>query len=227
MELSTVEKFLLIAQHPIKGRFIISDVQINYGIIGAILLDMSLEQKVIIEDNKLNLKNRGKVKDPIISEIVEIISISKKPRKIKSWVIKLARKSRKYKWLILGELNRKRLIRIENRKFLGLIPYRKKYLTESRTREKLIRHLKKCILHPSSQEINNEDVVVLGLVEACKMHKILSENRRELKIIKKEIKEIIKKSPIADAVDKTIKEVQAAIIGAIVATSVATSAGAR
>ncbi len=57
MNLNTAEKFLLIAQHPVKGRFTISDVQINYGIIGALLLEMSLENRIAIEENILILKN--------------------------------------------------------------------------------------------------------------------------------------------------------------------------
>lgn len=37
MKLSIVELFLLLAHHPSKGRFVINDMLINYGIIAAIL----------------------------------------------------------------------------------------------------------------------------------------------------------------------------------------------
>jgi len=223
MRLSTVEKFLLIAQHPIKGKFIISDMYMNYGIIGAILLDMSLEDKVIVENDKLILKNRVNADNQINSEVSIMISNSEKPRKIKYWIAKLARKSRKYKWTILSELVSKNFIRIEDKTFLGIIPYKRSYLIDNSARDNLIQQIRRNILF--RQELSNENVVILGLIEACKMHKIITSDRDELKTIMKELKQIMKESPIADTVDKTIKQVQAAIIGAIVASTVTTAAG--
>ena len=225
MELSTVERFLLLAQHPEKGRFTISGVQLNYGIVGALLLGMSLEKRIVLEDGTLVLKDKKKVKDPLIAEITEIISISDKKRKIKYWINKLNRKSNKYKWTILNEMDRKRLVRIDNKKFLGLIPYKLCYLKDGRTREKQIQHIRKAILHPSSVEITNDDIVIMGLVEACKMHKTFATNKEELKKIRKELKEIIKNSPIAEAMDKTIKEVQGAIVATMIATTVVIGGG--
>ena len=97
MNLSSVEKFLVLAHHPQKGKFMISDIHINYGIIGAILLDMSLEDKIKIENDRLVLKGSIELDDLIRSEIALQISQSTKPRKIRYWMSKLARKSRKYK----------------------------------------------------------------------------------------------------------------------------------
>ncbi len=205
MKLSTVENFLLFAHHPNKGRFVVSEMNINYGIIGAILLEMSLEDKVIIENDNLILKS------------------SKKPRKIKYWITKLSSKSRKYKWIILNELSGKNFMRIENKTFLGFIRYKRSYLIDNRTRDNLIQQLRNNILF--QQELSNENVVLLGLIEACKMHNIIASNKDELKAIRKKLKQIIKESPIADSVDKTIKQVQGAILGAIIASTAASSAG--
>lgn len=222
MKLNTFEKFLLIAHHPSKGRFAISEVHINYGIIGAGLMEMSLFELIKIEKQMLVIKNGIATNNAIVSEISMIIKNSKKPRKIKYWIPKLARKSKKYKWIVLNDLANKRLIRIEHKKFLGLIPYRKTYLTGSRLRNNLISQLKKNILH--RQDLSDEDIVILGLIEACEMHKILSSDKEELKRLKKELKEIIKESSIANTLDETIKQVQAAIIGAMVASMVAVTA---
>jgi len=222
MKLNTLTKFLLLAHHPEKGRFLISDVHINYGIIGAALLEMSLDGQIEIEDNRLILLKNGNPEHLIISEISKEIMTSKKTRKIKYWIIKLARKSRKFKWEILADLEKNKLLRIDDKKFLGLIPYRKSYLIESNTRNDLITKLKKDVFF--GKDLNNDTILMLGLIEACKMHKIITSDKEELKKLKQELKEIIKESPIADSIDKTIKQVQAAIIGAIVASTVASSA---
>lgn len=224
MRLSTVEKFLLIAHRPIKWGFITSDIYINYGIIGAMLLEMSLEEKVTIQDNKLVVKSGEIDENQIISEISFLINNSKKPRKIAYWINKLVRKSNKYKWAILNDLVTKSIMRIENKTFLGIIPYRRSYLTENGTRDNLIQQLKNSILF--RQQLNNDTIVVLGLIEACKMHNIITSDRGELKIIRKELKQIIKESPIADTVNKTIKQVQGAIIGAVIASTIASTSAA-
>ena len=222
MKLNTTENFLLLAQHPTKGKLMVSDMHIRYGIIGSLLLDMSLEGKIAIDNNRLILKNGKNSNDPIVSEIITIIRNSSKPRKIKYWINKLAWKSKKYKWMILHGLANKKLIRIENKKLLGFIPYKSCYLVDSQLRNEIIGELKKSIL--SKQELSQENVLVLGLLEACKMHKAIASDKNELKRIKRELKEIIKESPIASTVDKTITEVQAAVMAAIVSSMAATTA---
>jgi len=222
MNLNTAEKFLLIAQHPVKGRFIVSDTEISYGIVGAFLLDMSLDNRIGIEEKRLILKNVKRDDNPIISEISTIIGKSEKHRKIKYWIDRLTRKSNIYKRSLQDGLERKGLVRIEHHKFLGLIPYRKCYIIDSKMRDSLIRLLRECILF--HKELNNENTVLLGLIEACRMHKILSSDREELKTIRKELKAIIKESPIAETVGETIKQVQIAIISSVAAATIATSA---
>ncbi len=221
MRLNTLTKFLLVAHHPEKGRFLISDTYIHYGIIGAALLEMSLDGQIKIEEDKLILIKNRDLDNPIISEISMEIRNSKKPRKIKYWVTKLAQKSRKFKWIILTDLEKDKLLRIEVRKFLGLIPYRKSYLIDGTTRVNLIRQLRNNVLFRN--DLNEDSILMLGLIEACKMHKIITSDREELKKLKKELKEIIKENPIAETVDQTIQQVQAAIIGAIIASTVAAS----
>ena len=221
MKLNTLTKFLLVAHHSEKGRFLISDAHINYGIIGAALLDMSLDRQIKVEGDKLIIIKGGNSGSAIISEISREIRDSKKTRKMRYWVTKLARKSRKFKWEILTDLEKHKLVRIEDRKFLGLIPYRKSYLIKSKIRNDLINQLKKDSLF--GRNLNNETILMLGLIEACKMHKIIASDRVELKKLKKTLRQIIKESPIADTVDITIKQVQAAITGAIAVSIAATS----
>lgn len=221
---NTVEKFLLIAHHPEKGRFMIPQIYIQYGIAGALLLDLTLEDRIETADKRLLLKS-GKVSaDPVISEVVTLISQSPRSRKTDYWVRKLATRHNKYKWQVLKSLADKRMVRIEEKKFLGLIPYRQSYLTESYTRSTMIRHLKSEIL-AYTREPSSASMAIAGLIEACRMHRILSDDREELKTIKAQLKKIIKDSPVSDIVSQTIKQVQAAIIASVTAAVFASAAG--
>ena len=126
----------------------------------------------------------------------------------------------------LKGLEDKRMVRIEEKKFLGLIPYRQSYLVESYTRSNMIRQLKNEIM-AYTREPSIANTALAGLIEACRMHRILSDDRDELKTIRTNLKKIIKESPVSDVVSQTIRQVQAAIISSVTAAIVASTAGRR
>lgn len=222
MELTTIERFLLITHHPEKGRFVIPPMHVSYGIIGAVLLDLSLKKQLVIEDGRLVINyNKEEHNDPIITDVLNLILLSKKVRKINYWITKLSARSRKYKWIGLEQLEEKKFLRIENKKFLGLFPYRDCYLVEKELRLELIKDLKEKILY--RQKLSEEDISILGLVEACKIYRVFTRDRVELKELKKRMKELKKENEIADTVSKTVMEVQSAIISGILAATIVTT----
>lgn len=222
--MNTTEKFLILAKHPEKGGFIISDLQLNFGLIGAILLEMTLERIIRVEEKRVFLSVDKAFTNPIINEIVTKIRDSSKPRKIIYWINRLNRKVRYYKWTILNEMQAKGLVRIEQKKFLFIIPYRRVFLMDIRSRINASMELKSNVL--SKKVLSEENQVMLGLIEGCGLHKALTSDKSELKLLKKELKNIIKDNPIASEVESTIKQVQIAITTSI-AISAATSAATR
>lgn len=227
MNLNILSKFLLLAQHPNKGRFLIGDLHINYGIIGAALLEMSVDEKITIIKDKLILidDQNSNPSNSIDVAITAIIKESKKTRKLRYWLQKLARKSNQYKWVILSDLEEKGLVRIEHKKFLRIFPYKKSYLVENNVRNNLIEQLRKAALQ--RETMSNDTLLMLALVEACKMHKIIASDKRELKLLRKELKEIVKQSPIAETLNKTIQQMQAAIMIAIMASTSAAASSSN
>ncbi|TRX52418.1 GPP34 family phosphoprotein [Fulvivirga sp. M361] len=221
MDLSITEKFILLAQHPAKAKFMVSDIHVNYGFSGSLLLEMSEKAKISIDNDLVVLQRGERSSNPVISEIESLINDSGKSRKMKYWVSKIAGKSGKYKKIFLQSLANKRLIRIESKRFLGLIPYMNHYLLDSRTRNSLIQELKNSVLQKKA--LKNDITILLSLVEACKMHKVLATDKIELKKLKKELKEIVKNNPIAGTVDQTIQEVQVAVMAAIFASTIAST----
>ncbi len=223
--LSITEKFVLVCHHPEKGRFIVSSQYIQYGLAGAILMDLCLEGKLGLNENRIFLKSGSLPADPVRAEVVRMMTESDKPRKTAHWVRKLAFRYNRYLQQVLDGLGRKRVVRFEDRKFLGIIPWRKSYLVESYTRSNLIRQLKNDIIVYRGN--NGENMALGGLIEACRMHRILSSDREELKIIRSQLKKIIKDHPVTDVVQQTIREVQAAIIASVTAAMIASTAGRR
>ena len=224
--LSTAEKFLLIAHHPEKGRFMVSGMFIQYGIAGAILLDMTLEGSIEIKDGKLVMRPGRAADRTVRDDVASLMSASGKPMKTGSWVRKLARRYNRYLRQVLNEMEKKRMVRMEERRFLGIIPYRKSFLVESYTRSNLIRQIKNEILS-YTRDPSPSGIAIAGLIEACRMQRILSSDRDELKTIRAQLKKIVKESPVSEATGQTIREVQAAIMASVTAAIIAATAGGR
>jgi len=222
--LNTSEKFLLIAHHPEKGRLIVSRQYFRYGLAGAILLDLCLDGRLGIESGRIIPRPGNTPTDPVKSEVIQMITESARPRRAGYWVRKLAFRYNGYLNQIRSGLAVKRLLRIEETRLLGIIPWRRSFLTESYTRTNLIRQLKNDILAYRGDA--GESSALAGLVEACRMRRILTTDREELKMIRSQVKKILQDSPVSEAVAETIRQVQAAII-ASVTVSVAASSGSR
>ncbi|WP_215225454.1 GOLPH3/VPS74 family protein [Echinicola shivajiensis] len=224
MELSIAKRFLLLAQHPEKGRMLISGIHLQFGLAGALLLQMSMEDKLTIKDELLYIKKGAQFHDLKLREVAELIQSSRKPRKMKYWVHKIGHKASRWRYFYYDQMAQERLIKVEKKRFLGFIPYTQTYLLNSQLRNKMIQELKSEIFR--KKDIVPENMSVLGLVEACKMHNVLSQEKSQLRTLRKDLKQLVKESPISVNVDATITQVQAAIITTIVASTVATNAAA-
>jgi len=221
MALTLAEKFILIAHHPEKGRYAVTQFQHQYGLIGSFILDLSLKGILVAESGKIHLKTDGVPDDELLKTIVQTIALSGSPRRIRYWLRKFAFRYRKFKWAIYEKMAKQWIIKIEKLYFLGIIPYRRCYVRNTGERLQIIATLRESILY--HKEMSDELTALAALVMACSMQRKLTTNREELKVIKKELKRIIKENPIASQVSQTINEVQAAVSTAIIASTVAAS----
>ncbi|MGW8315975.1 MAG: GOLPH3/VPS74 family protein [Bacteroidales bacterium] len=225
--LSTPEKFLILAHHPEKMRFMISHIHLKYGLAGAILLELTLDGSVEMQDDRIVLIKRPSSGQTLMNEIAGLLSEISKPRRIRYWIRRLGRIPGRYKWRVLGDLERRRVIRIEERRLMGMFPYRVSFLMNRKLQNDLIREARSNVLQKKDPP-PNEWVAVLGLIQACGMHRIISTDRSERKMIRKKVKKILEESPIASGVDQTIRQVQVAIVASVAASSAAAaSAGGR
>ena len=90
----------------------------------------------------------------------------------------------------------------------------------------MLRQLKSELL-AYAREPSSASMAIAGLIEACRMHRILSDDREERKVIRTQLKKAINDNPVSDIVSQTIKQVQAAIISVVTASIIASTAGGR
>ncbi len=219
MELSIAEKFLLLIINPVKPKYLVSSEIRNAAIGGSILMDLLLEKTIEIADKKVAAKSYETNMSEAHRFALGKINDAKKPKKIKTWISKLSY-SKKYRNSILWDLEKRGYIRVEDKEFL-FFSYKKPRLVNKKAREDLINELRSKVL--SREEIDGETSSILGLIQACSMRKLLSEDKEEQKAIKLALKEIMKGDSISKGVDTAIQEMQAAVLGAVVGAVVAGS----
>jgi hypothetical protein len=216
MDLNTAEKFLLIALHPDKSRYLIPEHRLNSGLLGSIFFDLTMEGKIEIKDKRIVSRSPYTNISKAHNLILGRIATSKRNKRIKTWISNIAWNSQKYRHIILHDLVFKGLVRLEERRFL-IIPYKRAYVINSKLRTSLIEDLRDDILE--NRSVDNKTASILGIIDACKMQKILSPDKGTHKIMKTNLKEMVKKDAVAMEVRTVIEEMQAVVVATAISTT--------
>lgn len=212
MELNIIEKFLLLAHHPKKGGFSSSLKYIKLGFAGSVFLELALLDKLSIKKRRIFLKNNNKpVKHIFLKNILEELDQANKPKVLKSRILSLYRKRSSDIWMFIEEIAYKDLVHVEEKNFLGIIPYRKSFVIDSEVQDSLIADCKAKLT--SGQELSAQDRALIGLIDICKLYSNISSKRSERRLLEQNAKSILKTMPaensIDDAVNQTLKIINA------------------
>ncbi len=217
MSLSLPQKFILIALDNLKGKFLIDSLSLNYGIAGAILLELSEKNKIQIRDKKLIIVNKISTDSSILDETIKIIESSKRSRKIKYWINKLGNKVSRLKKIALNDLYKKGIVSVISKNYIwGMIKIYRYPIVKKDIVINLKTRLSNVVLR--NEKLDTEDILLLSLIYSCKLTRVIFKNKKDFKIANKRIKEITKNIEIGDAVGQALKEIQAAVL---IATSTA------
>jgi hypothetical protein len=134
-------------------------------------------------------------------------------------VRQLAGKSRYIFRETVSSLEKDRILRIERKKFLNLVPYSRYWFIDKRLRINIIEELRGILLY--SRKATAKQSMLLGLIKASEAHRLISKEKSELKSIRKKNTEFLKGDVLSSGIKQVIKETQAAIIASVVAASMA------
>ena len=217
MELNTAEKFLLIVMHPEKSRYMIPEAKLNPGLCGAILMDLTLEEKIEFKDKRVIPHSSYTKTSEAHNIILSKIATSKKRKRIKTSITSFVWNSRKYRHMILRDLVLKGKVRIEERSFL-FIPYKSAFLIDKNIRKEIQKDISEVLLNKKPPQ--DDIACLLGIIDGCKAYKLVAKDKESLKSIKHNIKEMVQNDSVSKEVQKVIQEMEAA---SIVVTTTATS----
>ncbi|MEA1885775.1 MAG: GPP34 family phosphoprotein [Bacteroidota bacterium] len=216
MDHKVTEQFISLSLNPSTGRYLVLGNYLTYGIVGAIMMDLALAGKIALEDHVIiEGKDTSSTGIPAHDRMMRTISGSTKRRNVKKWVRKLGNRSAWYRKELQKYFVKKGILRVQHKRFIG-IPYKLHYVATPGLRKNLINRYKEIILYNKKPE--DHEIMVLGLMYACKMHKIIAKGGAERRKVRKNLIEIIKDNAFAADINKVIMEIQVAITASVAAT---------
>lgn len=211
MQLNLIEKFLLIALDAKKGKFVIDSLSLHYGIAGAILLELSEMNKIEIDNKRLVLVDDKFTNNEVINASIKVIKKAKRKRTAKYWVNKIGNSASRYKKQILKDLSGKNVLSIHKKSyFFGLFNFYSYPLLDRKYKDDIVDHLLGIVLDNKKADL--ESVLLLSLLNSSKLSRTLFAKKKDYKAANKRIKELTGDIEISEAVQKTLKEIQTAVL---------------
>ena len=220
MELNLVEEFLLIALDDDKGSFVIDSTHLHYGFAGAILLELAVRNKVDIDGDYLHLKSTSSEQEVVLNKALKLIEEEGKTKKVKDWLDLLARKAGELKDDTLQRLIERGVLIKKEHKILWIIPNNKYPTSNSNPDNKVRERLNNVILNGAKSEAR--DVMLLSLIDVSDLTKEAFRDQSDYKEVKKKLKEVTEDIKISQSINKSIREIQTAIMISIATTMVVT-----
>jgi hypothetical protein len=218
---SLPEEFLLLA-YADDGTPLTDGTHLDNGLGGAVLLELALAQRVDVEDKKVVVIDRQPLGDPLLDEALARIAAEERGRKPGHWVTKFAKETRPR---VLDRLVADGVLTTEKDRVLWVFP-RTKYPAangvEPTVETEARQRMRAAVLAEGAVE--ERTAALCSLVAATELdRKVFADLDR--KRVKARLKEIGEGAWAATAVKKSIEEIQAAIMVAIIASSTAATAG--
>ncbi|PZS35105.1 MAG: GPP34 family phosphoprotein [Pseudonocardiales bacterium] len=216
MDVSLAEELLLIAYNGETGKASTGAAELDCGLAGAVLVELTLAGRIDVVDRKVRVVNAAPSGVPLIDGVLERIARERKARKPEWWVAKLRRDVRQR---VLVPLVQRGVLREDRHRVMGLFSVRRYPSVDPATEAAARARLGLAMVKGAAPEPRT--AALASLLHACGLsRKVFPElDRRELKARMKQIDE---GQWAVASVRKAIQSIHSAVAASTVAaTSVA------
>jgi len=207
--LTVAEDMLLLVLDDESGTFITEpDVNINYALAGAALMDLALKGRIEADAERLFVLDAAPTGDAVQDDVLGRIAAADEVHGADYWVAEIGQKGAELRDRLLDRLVERGILKRVDEKLLWVFETRRYPMVDGREEREVKRRIMDTLL--SDDEPRREDAVIVALADACNLfHQLLSE--RELDRLRPRIEQISRSDAIGQAVGNTIREVRASI----------------
>lgn len=212
-QLTLPEELLLVTMRDVDGTYHGSHYSLNYALIGGAIIELLLAEKLQFDPKKnLLIANSSPTGDDILDDVLIKLQKSKTGRSHHFYISSISMRMRSLKRRYLERLVMQGIVRKEDHRFLGIIPYTKFVLMEQSRATAMRETLRNVLINGQTPDVRIS--ALIALLYACQMlgYQFIKSERKQAR---KNAKVLAKQNPVATAVT----EQMAAVIAAVAAAS--------
>ncbi|MFX1574996.1 MAG: GPP34 family phosphoprotein [Promethearchaeota archaeon] len=186
----------------------------DLGLIGAMLMDLYLRGKILVERKKIRVIDPTPTGDELLDDVLEILDRSKKIRKLNRWLGWISRRYKTYYYAFFKRLEKQEILKIKVKKTFKIFESKRFYLQRAEVKLVILEQIQNAIVNNLSPSIDL--LCLLSLLEVSGLIKvyIAKEFRKQFRI---RINELIysgnlnpRDQEMIISITKAIKEIIAA-----------------
>lgn len=215
MDLHLHEAITLISLNDEKGNYTAAGGYINYAFGAALLTDLILAERVVIEDDRVKLATNAITDSRALNTVIDQVSRRKKPMKVSSWITTLVQRSTKLYKLCVEKLIKDGILKRREKKILWVFSVNR-YPTVDGEPENELRQRVKSLMLDDTTTPDRKERMLLAILLHCELYAGLLDDKSERKRAKARLEALTEDSLMEDHIGKSIREMQTAVM---VATS--------
>lgn len=215
--LTLAEQLLLLSLHDEKGSVLASASRaLPYGLAGATILDLYFQERITFKDTHVHVVDQTPTGNALLDEVLAFLDNATTMHNVKYWIKRMPRKIKGITDRLAESLVAKHILAEEEYQFLWVINYQR-YPTQDGRPAAALRHTLRAIIM-NDQPPTEAEMSLLSLMKACGvLYEIVS--RDERKIANQKVAMITEGEAVGTAISTIVREVNAAIMAAIVAST--------
>lgn len=221
MNLNLVDRLTLLALDDEKGSFVADSLTFAYGLAGAVILELSLQEMIEIKEKKIEVNSHKNCNDVLLDHFLDLIRNSKKKRDLQSWVQIIGEKLSYIKEETLKKLIDEGILVQKEEKILWVFSNDKYPTINAKPENELRKRLNDILLNDRSLDL--KESMLISLIDMCSLNKEVYGKERA-KQYKKKIKTIIENAKLSSELGKAIQEIHDALLFVIVLMITASTA---
>jgi len=223
MELILPEALVLLALDNRQGQLLIPDYSLSYGLCGALLLELIVQDCIEIEVKSQLVKPKNNApSDELLIDTLRMIKAENKLHELKFWVENIPNRMKDLRNIIIKRLVSKQLLQEAEGKILFIKFHT--YPTQNPEVELALKtQIIQAVLH-NQNEVDYSTILLTRLTHACNLFPEIF-NRHELKIAVQELHKLQSAHGVDEAVHAAVEAMDASLacIAATCAITAATS----
>jgi Golgi phosphoprotein 3 len=212
MNLLLHESVLLLGLDDEKGHFHSTLAYLNYGFAAAILMDLILAERIVLEDKKLKVATNALTTNKILNEELERLYKAKKPPKVTAWLHNMVQRNSKVFKKCIDGLIQQGILKMVKKKVLWIFPV-KRYPSLNLEPEHTLRRRLQNILF-KGETPSRDDRMLLAIIEACQLVSEIVPEKEQRKQAKERIKKLTSESEMKKLLGDAIQEMQVVVMTA-------------